>query len=165
MGAAERQSYSRIAHDDGSDTTSCSTAQLQDSELLVGWDYDSRNRALFADRGHAPRSASRTRCRAATSSTTSRATDFLKYIPLCGRWLAFDATQLGYGEAIGDTTAHAAVPAVLRAAARIRCVAIARAASGPKDDFGNPYGGNMKVVSRTELIVPMPAEVRAAAPV
>jgi outer membrane protein insertion porin family len=34
---------------------------------------------------------------------------------------------------------------------------------GPKDQFGNPYGGNMKVVNRNELILPMPAKWRSTA--
>jgi outer membrane protein insertion porin family len=34
---------------------------------------------------------------------------------------------------------------------------------GPKDNFGNPYGGNMKVVNRNEIILPMPAKWRSTA--
>ena len=36
---------------------------------------------------------------------------------------------------------------------------------GPKDDFGSPFGGNLKVTGRAELILPMPqkfADVSAA---
>jgi outer membrane protein insertion porin family len=29
---------------------------------------------------------------------------------------------------------------------------------GPKDQFGNPYGGNLRVTSQNELIFPMPAK-------
>ena len=29
---------------------------------------------------------------------------------------------------------------------------------GPKDQFGNPYGGNMRITSQNELIFPMPAK-------
>ena len=34
---------------------------------------------------------------------------------------------------------------------------------GPKDSFGNPYGGNMKVVSQLELLLPMPEKWRNSA--
>jgi outer membrane protein insertion porin family len=34
---------------------------------------------------------------------------------------------------------------------------------GPKDQFGNPYGGNMRVVSQNELIFPMPAKWKTSA--
>ena len=29
---------------------------------------------------------------------------------------------------------------------------------GPKDQFGNPYGGNLRIMSQNELIFPMPAK-------
>jgi outer membrane protein insertion porin family len=29
---------------------------------------------------------------------------------------------------------------------------------GPRDQFGNPYGGNMRITSQNELILPMPAK-------
>ena len=29
---------------------------------------------------------------------------------------------------------------------------------GPKDQFGNPYGGNFRITSQNELIFPMPAK-------
>jgi outer membrane protein insertion porin family len=29
---------------------------------------------------------------------------------------------------------------------------------GPKDQFGNPYGGNLRIVNQNELIFPMPAK-------
>ncbi|HEU4516128.1 MAG TPA: BamA/TamA family outer membrane protein, partial [Steroidobacteraceae bacterium] len=33
---------------------------------------------------------------------------------------------------------------------------------GPKDGFGNPYGGNLKVVGRAELLFPVPDKWRAS---
>ena len=33
---------------------------------------------------------------------------------------------------------------------------------GPKDSFGNPYGGNFKVVGRAELLFPVPDKWRAS---
>ncbi len=34
---------------------------------------------------------------------------------------------------------------------------------GPADQFGNPYGGNMRITSQNELIFPMPAKWRSSA--
>ena len=34
---------------------------------------------------------------------------------------------------------------------------------GPKDNFGRPYGGNMKTVAQTELLLPMPEKWRNSA--
>src|SRR5688500_19586033 len=37
-----------------------------------------------------------------------------------------------------------------------------RSRLGPKDGFGNPYGGNLKVVGRAELLFPVPDKWRAS---
>jgi outer membrane protein insertion porin family len=133
------------------------------AELIVGYSYDSRNRALFADRG--------TRHSLSLSYTAPGVSDvqyyvanyeFLKYVPLYKRLtLAFNA-ELGYGEALGDTTAlppfrqfFAGGPDSVRGYRESRL--------GPKDNFGNPYGGNMKVVGRTELILPLPQKFSSSA--
>ena len=34
---------------------------------------------------------------------------------------------------------------------------------GPKDSFGRPYGGNIKTVAQTELLLPMPEKWRNSA--
>ncbi len=34
---------------------------------------------------------------------------------------------------------------------------------GPKDSLGNPYGGNMKVLGRAELLFPVPEKWKASA--
>jgi outer membrane protein insertion porin family len=34
---------------------------------------------------------------------------------------------------------------------------------GPKDSFGNPYGGNVKFTNQLELLLPMPAKWRNSA--
>ena len=34
---------------------------------------------------------------------------------------------------------------------------------GPKDSFGNPYGGNIKFTNQVELLLPMPAKWRSSA--
>ena len=156
------KSYSRTEDDGFGNIINFYGTRFKTAELLVGWAYDSRNRALFADRG--------TRGSVSVSYTAPGSDveyyvanlEFLKYLPLFGRFrLAFDA-ELGYGQAIGDTTAlppfrqfFAGGPDSVRGYRESRL--------GPKDDFGNPYGGNMKVVGRTELIVPLPEKFSTSA--
>ena len=48
-------------------------------------------------------------------------------------------------------------------AARIRCAASAKAASVRRTIFGRPYGGNIKTVAQTELLLPMPEKWRNSA--
>jgi outer membrane protein insertion porin family len=133
------------------------------AELLVGWTYNTLNRALFPDRG--------TRHTLSLSYATPGVSDveywvtnyeFLKFIPIYRRWaLAFNA-ELGYGEDVGETTAlppyrqfFAGGPDSVRGYRESRL--------GPKDQFGSPYGGNLKVIGRTELIVPIPQKWSSSA--
>jgi outer membrane protein insertion porin family len=152
----------RVVNDFGTPITFFGT-KFNTAELLVGWTYDSRNRALFADRG--------TRHTLSLSYTAPGVSDvqyylanyeFLKYVPLWRRLtLSFNA-ELGYGEALGGTTAlppfrqfFAGGPDSVRGYRESRL--------GPKDNFGNPYGGNMKVIGRTELILPLPQKFATSA--
>jgi len=129
----------------------------------VGWSYDSRNRALFADRG--------TRNTVSLSYTAPGISDveyyvanyeFLKYVPLFGRFALALNAQVGYGKALGDTTAlppfrnfFAGGPDSVRGYRESRL--------GPKDNFGNPYGGNLLTIGRTELILPLPEKFATSA--
>jgi outer membrane protein insertion porin family len=131
-------------------------------ELVGGWSFDSRNRTLFATRG--------TRHSVSMSYAVPGSEvqywvanyEYLQYVPL-GRklTLSFNA-ELGYGEDIGDTTAlppfrqfFAGGPDSVRGYSESRL--------GPKDNYGRPYGGNMKVIGRTELIFPMPQKWQTSA--
>jgi outer membrane protein insertion porin family len=131
-------------------------------EAVAGWSFDTRNRAIFATRG--------TRHALSLSATIPGSEveyyiasyDFLHLQPLfMGFTLAF-AAEMAYGDALGDTTTippyrqfFAGGPGSVRGFAESRL--------GPKDSFGNPYGGNLKVVGQTELIFPVPEKWRASA--
>ena len=138
------------------------TTKFTTYELIVGWSFDSRNRALFADRG--------TRHSLALSYTLpfsdveymTASYEVLRYVPIYGRWTLAVGGEVGYGMDIGDTTAlppyrnfFAGGPDSVRGYRESRL--------GPKDNFGNPYGGNLKVSARAELIFPTPEKWRASA--
>ncbi len=144
-------------------TTNCLFGTKFNSfELVTGWFYDSRNRAIFADRGM---KHSLSVSVAAPGSEVNYYVfnyDFLQLLPLGKRWTVALSGELGYGEALGkDTTAlppyrqfFAGGPESVRAYSESRL--------GPKDSFGNPYGGNMKVIGRAELLFPVPQKWRAS---
>src|SRR5581483_9239405 len=100
------KSYSRTADDGLGNVINFYGTRFKTAELILGWSYDSRNRALFADRGM--------RHTVSLSYTAPGVSDveyyvanyeFLKYVPLWRRFaLAFNA-QLGYGQGLGKTTA------------------------------------------------------------
>ena len=135
--------------------TSLDTTQFDSFDLTVGWSYDSRNRALFADRGMRHSLAL---SYALPFSDVQYATinyDYLQLLPIVGRWTLALGAELGYSQELGDTSApppfrnfFAGGPDTVRGYRESRL--------GPKDSFSNPYGGNLKVTARAELIIPTP---------
>ena len=130
-------------------------------EFNTGWSYESRNRFLFPTRG------TRLGINLTAAIPGSEveyyvvAVDFAKYIPLWGRWIFRVNSELAFGDAYGETTAlppyrnfFAGGPGSVRGFKESRL--------GPKDSFNNPYGGNLKVATQFELIVPIPEKLAAS---
>jgi outer membrane protein insertion porin family len=136
--------------------------KFKTAELSVGWSYNSLNRALFPTAG--------TRHTLGLSYTAPGSEvkyyissyDFLKFVPLWGSMALSVNLNVAYGDALGDTTSlppyrnfFAGGPDSVRGYRESRL--------GPKDNFGNPYGGNMKTVGRVEAIMPIPEKFRGSA--
>lgn len=124
-------------------------------EMLAGWTYDSRNRALFASRG--------TRQQVFLSATVPGSeVDYFtarysitKYFPITRKWIVRLNTELGYGGAFGDTTALPPYKQYFGGGPKsIR--GFRESYLGPRDSFGRPYGGNVLVATQLELILPLP---------
>jgi len=124
-------------------------------ELNTGWIFDSRNRVLF------PTSGTRFGANLMAAIPGSEveyfvaSLDFTKYMQIWGPWLFKINSELALGDAYGDTTAlppyrnfFAGGPGSVRGFKESRL--------GPKDSFNNPYGGNLKVATQLEVIVPTP---------
>jgi outer membrane protein insertion porin family len=138
--------------------------QFYTYELTAGWNFDTRNRALFADRGfHVAVSG---RYAMPLSSVRYYATNFqyLQYIPIWHKWLLSFNSTLDYASPLGKTTAlppylnyYAGGPDSVRGYRESRL--------GPRDNIGlgNPYGGNLRVVDRLEMIFPVPEKWKSAA--
>ena len=95
--------YARLAHDDATDNIYLFYGtKFNTFEAVVGWDYDTRNRTLFADRGMRHSLSCSITCRAATWSTTSPTTQYLKYVPL---WQALHAVLLRRASTTGRPSA------------------------------------------------------------
>ncbi len=131
-------------------------------EYSVGWSFDSRNRAIFADRGGRHRVSASYTLPGSDIEFYSLNYDYLQFLPL-GKWFTFMLnTEVGYAQALGDTTSmppyrrfFAGGPETVRGYRESRM--------GPKDSFGNPYGGNIKFTNQLELLLPMPAKWRNSA--
>jgi outer membrane protein insertion porin family len=160
-----RTAVTTFIQPDGSTTsyvTSLLGARYNSVELNVGWQYDSRNRTLFADRGMR---------HALTLTVVPPGVDvrywiasyeFSGYIPIWKGWVLTESLQLAYGKPFGGTIGmppykrfYAGGPDTVRG--------YTEDTLGPVDTNGNPYGGNIMTVSRTELIVPLPQKWQTSA--
>jgi outer membrane protein insertion porin family len=138
------------------------TSKFRTYELNLGWRYDSRNRAIFATSGMRHRFNIGYTLPGSDVEFWTASYDYLQFVPLfAGLTLMFNV-ELAYGEALGDTTAlppyrqyFAGGPDSVRGYRESRL--------GPKDNFGRPYGGNIKTVAQTEILLPMPEKWRNSA--
>jgi outer membrane protein insertion porin family len=131
-------------------------------ELNLGWRYDSRNRAIFADRGARHRFNIGYTVPGSDVEFWTASYDYLQFIPIWRSLTLMFNVELAYGEALGDTTAlppyrqyFGGGPDSVRGFRESRL--------GPKDNFGRPYGGNIKTIAQTELLLPMPEKWRNSA--
>ena len=144
-------------------TTSLYGTRFSTYEVTAGWSYDTRNRALFATRG--------TRHAVQTSATFPGSEvnyfvvnyDFLTLVPIYRQWTVAFAAELAYGDALDDETTSLPPYRQFFAGGPESVRGFTESRLGPKDSFGNPYGGNLKVAGRTELIFPVPDKWRASA--
>ncbi len=134
-------------------------------ELIASWTFDSRNRALFANRGTRQELFFSMAVPGSDVEYYQARYNYTQYIPLFGRWVGRINAELGISEAMGDTTAtppfkqfYGGGPSSVRG--------FRESYLGPRDSFGNPYGGNVLVASQLELIIPLPekwaSQARAA---
>ncbi len=130
--------------------------------LTLGWGFDSRNRGIFADRGARHRLNLSYTLPGSDVEFYTVNYDYLQFLPLSKWFTVLNSFELGYGFDIGDTTS---IPPYRRffggGPESVRGFRESRL--GPKDSFGNPYGGNLKLTNQFELLLPMPDKWRNSA--
>jgi outer membrane protein insertion porin family len=131
-------------------------------ELIVGWTYDSRNRALFANRGTRGQVIFGVTIPGSDVEYYTTRLNLTKYFSLGRLWTVRYNVDAAMGEALNDTTAlppfkqfYGGGPQSVRG--------FRESYLGPRDSFGNPYGGNVMLASQLELILPMPAKFQSQA--
>lgn len=143
-------------------TTTLYGTKFNAFELVTGWFYDSRNRAIFADRGMR---------HSVTLTATAPGSDveyyvfnydYLQLFPLWKQWTAALTAEIGFGDALGNKTSAMPPYRQFFAGGPESVRGFTESRLGPKDGFGNPYGGNMKVIGRAELLIPVPQKWRAS---
>ncbi len=130
-------------------------SQFNAYELVMGWSYDSRNRAIFANRGTRQRLVVNYAIPVSDVEYFTARYDIQKFVPLPRGFVLSLGGEFAFGEGIGDTTALPPYKQFLGGGPdSIRGFRESRL--GPRDSFGNAYGGNMLVAAQAELIIPTP---------
>jgi outer membrane protein insertion porin family len=133
-------------------------------ELSGGWNLDTRNRALFADRGMHLAVSGRYALPFSEVRYYALNSQYLQYIPVWRKWLLAYNASVDFASSLGKTTF---LPPYLNyfAGGPDSVRGFRESTLGPRDNIGNgnPFGGNLRVVSRLELLFPVPDKWRSAA--
>jgi outer membrane protein insertion porin family len=140
---------------------------LDTVELQASWMFDSRNRYLFPTAGGMHRfSLSATPPGGSVEFVTAdwRSQQFFRFagVPLLEKVPISLATHLGWGMALGDTTALPPHRHIFTGGAdSVR--GFLDGSLGPRDSLGNPYGGDAGVSAQLEAIIPLPGKFASSA--
>ncbi|MGE0113661.1 MAG: outer membrane protein assembly factor BamA [Steroidobacteraceae bacterium] len=128
----------------------------------LGWGYDSLNRAIFADRGARHRLNFGYAMPFSDVEFWTANYDGLQLLPLGRAFTLLFNAEVAYSQAMGKTTT---VPPYLNsyAGGPTSVRGYRESYLGPRDTYGNPYGGNLRTVLQTEVLLPMPEKWRNSA--
>ncbi len=133
-------------------------------EATGGWSYEGRNKALFPDKGMRISLSGRLALPVSTVRYYQTNFAFIEYIPIWKGWIFSIQGNIDFANPLGNTTAlppylnyYAGGPDSVRGYRESRL--------GPRDNvgYGNPYGGNLRVVNRYELAFPVPDKWKSSA--
>ena len=132
--------------------------RVKSLDLVAGWEYTSLNAAMFPTAGARMSAALNASVPGSDVEYYVANLNFVKYVPLGRRWLFRFNSELSYGEAYGETTSippyrhrYGGGPGSVRG--------FKESYLGPRDDLGNPYGGNMLFANQFELVIPTPEKI------
>ena len=129
----------------------CKT-KFNSAELVLGWIYDSRNRYMFADQGMSQRLIANLAIPGSDVEYYGINYSYKQYFnipfPFVNYLTLMAKADIAFNDAYGDSIG--VPPDTVRGFKEHRL--------GPKDNFGNPYGGNLLVSSQMELILPIPGD-------
>jgi len=155
--------YSRLVHQDYSNNDFVLYGtNFHDVQLMAGWGVDDRNRTLFANRGMLASVSLSATVPGGSVEYWVASSRYQQYVPLWRQFTLSFSESVDYGSSFGHTTGLP--PYRLFFGGGPDSVRSYRESwLGPRDQNGNPYGGNFDIVSQNELLLPMPAKWRQSA--
>ncbi len=138
----------------------CKT-QFKVAEAIIGWVYDSRNRFIFADQGMTQRFMASIAIPGSEVEYYGFNYSYKQYFnvpfPFVNYLTLMAKADIAYNGAYGDSVGvppyknfFAGGPDTIRGYKEHRL--------GPRDNFGNPYGGNLLISAQMEVILPLPQD-------
>ena len=158
--------YTALVHEDyANNEYQLYGTNYYDTQVLLGYQFDDRNRTLFATRGQRfAVNGSITIPGSGPVQYFVASLDYQLYVPLWRHFILSFYERSDYGNGIDGTTGlppyrlfYGGGPDSVRG---FRTDWL-----GPRDQFGNPYGGNFDIVSQNELLLPIPKKWRQTAQV
>jgi outer membrane protein insertion porin family len=154
--------YSRSAVDSYGNVYEFFGSKYTSWELTTGWSRQTYNRGLFPDGGQRQVLSLSSTFPGTSIEYWVAEYQFSQFVPIWRGFVGNLSANLAYGKAFGDTSTlppyrlfFGGGPDTVRGFQESRL--------GPKDNYGNPYGGNLMTVARAQLLVPMPAKFRTSA--
>ncbi|MDR2215216.1 MAG: outer membrane protein assembly factor BamA [Nevskiaceae bacterium] len=154
--------YSRSAVDNFGNIFEFFGSKFTSFELTGGWYMTSLNRGLFPDRGQRQSLSFSTTVPGSNVEYYVLDYQFARYIPIWRRFTGLIRMRASYGDSMGGTTGlppyrqfYAGGPDTVRGYRESRL--------GPKDNYGNPYGGNLLTTASAEIVLPMPQKWQTSA--
>ncbi len=133
----------------------------QNFELILGYNYDSRNNYLFATRGQRIRANFTSAIPGSDVEYYTASFNYLKYFPLSQNISLSYKGDVSFAEDYGDTTMLP--PSRNLFSANSNNVRGFRANYlGPIDSNGYPFGGNTRVINSLDLYLPVPEKFQGS---
>jgi len=140
--------------------TFCKT-KFKVAEALIGWVYDSRNRFLIADQGMTQRLMASVAIPGSEVEYYGFNYSYKQYFnipfPFVNYLTLMAKADIAYNGSYGDSVGvppyknfFGGGPDTVRGFKEHRL--------GPRDNFGNPYGGNLLLTAQFEVILPLPED-------
>ena len=124
------------------------STEFTELDLLFRWRHDTRNHETFPEQGLEQSVDARAALPASDVEYFAARYDATRYWTAGRRWTASVHGAVGYGDALGETTA---LPPYLNWFAGGPSTVRGYRGLGPKDSLGNPYGGNLLLAAQLEL--------------
>lgn len=129
-------------------------SEFNNLKLTGGWSHDTRNRAIFPDRGMLQSLGAEVALPVGDLSYYKANYRQHWYYPLSNTFTLLLKGELGYGENYGDKDFPFFEHYTAGGPRSVR--GYKENTLGPEDSMGYPYGGNLKVVGNAEILMPLP---------